>query len=95
VATPFADEPVAKKLQFGNDGSELPNLGFWFVLQRPGHDANNEKLLTHDDTRATLDDCFDHFVSFPDGRAANVKRRSCSTGSQAPLSGASTLTGSD
>jgi hypothetical protein len=63
MAAPFTDEPVAKKLQFGDNGSEFPNLGLWLYIQRPGHDANNKKFLADVDTRATLDDCFDHFLS--------------------------------
>jgi hypothetical protein len=72
MAAPFPDEPIAKKLQFGDDGSEFSNLGLWLGLQRPGHDANNEKLLAYVYTRATLDDCFNHFVS---SRASSQRKK--------------------
>jgi hypothetical protein len=63
MTTPFTDEPVTKKLQFGDDRSEFPNLDLWLRLQRSGHDACNQKLLADVDTRATLDDCFNHVFS--------------------------------
>jgi len=74
MATALGHQPVAKALQFSDNGSEFSNLSFRFGIQGPRHDANDEKPLADVNTCAPLDDSVNHFFS-PRGREANERNQ--------------------